>query len=211
MKIKINKKAVGSRIKQIRLNKGYTLEGFGKLFGASKGNVQQWENGVSLPNTERIASICKVADITVNELLYGSIDEFIDNNLSTIHEYLTGRESFSSIDEYNDTRYFLSMWLEERGITLENIHYVYDYLEQNTSIPGNLDLETSHIKTLENIKEKVSVDLALFCELVEMLNDNDRVTLFNYLVSRIKNYQLTEKERKYIEKIEKYINKRQKN
>ena len=67
----INKKEVGSRIKQIRLNKGYTLEGFGKLFGASKGNVQQWENGVSLPNTERIASICKIADLTVNELLYG--------------------------------------------------------------------------------------------------------------------------------------------
>jgi len=84
MKIKINKKAVGSRIKQIRLNKGYTLEGFGKLFGASKGNVQQWENGVSLPNTERIASICKIADLTVNELLYGSIDEYLENNIDTL-------------------------------------------------------------------------------------------------------------------------------
>ena len=205
MKIKINKKAVGSRIRQIRLNKGYTLEGFGKLFGASKGNVQQWENGVSLPNAERIASICKVADITVNELLYGSIDEFIDNNLSTIHEYLTGRESFSSVDEYNDTRYSLSMWLEERGITLENIHYVYDYLEQNTSIPGTWDLEASYQRTLDNIEERVKVDSALFCELVEMLNDNDRVTLFNHLVSRIKKYKLTKKERKYIEKIEKNI------
>lgn len=205
MKIKINKKAVGSRIRQIRLNKGYTLEGFGKLFGASKGNVQQWENGVSLPNAERIASICKVADITVNELLYGSIDEFIDNNLSTIHEYLTGRESFSSVDEYNDTRYSLSMWLEERGITLENIHYVYDYLEQNTSIPGTWDLEASYQRTLDNIEERVKVDSALFCELVEMLNDNDRVTLFNHLVSRIKKYKLTKKERKYIEKIEKDI------
>lgn len=205
MKIKINKKAVGSRIRQIRLNKGYTLEGFGKLFGASKGNVQQWENGVSLPNAERIASICKVADITVNELLYGSIDEFIDNNLSTIHEYLTGRESFSSVDEYNDTRYSLSMWLEERGITLENIHYVYDYLEQNTSIPGTWDLEASYQRTLDNIEERAKVDSALFCELVEMLNDNDRVTLFNHLVSRIKKYKLTKKERKYIEKIEKDI------
>ena len=67
----INKKAVGSRIKQIRLNKGYTLESFGKLFGASKGNVQQWENGVSLPNKERLATISKIADMTVNELLYG--------------------------------------------------------------------------------------------------------------------------------------------
>lgn len=81
MKINVNKKAVGSRIKQIRMNKGYTLEAFGKLFNASKGNVQQWENGVSLPNKERLASISKISDMTVNELLYGSIDEFLENNL----------------------------------------------------------------------------------------------------------------------------------
>ena len=37
MKIDVNKKAVGSRIKQIRINKGYTLEALGKLFGAVKG------------------------------------------------------------------------------------------------------------------------------------------------------------------------------
>ena len=50
MKITVNKKAVGSRIKQIRMNKGYTLEAFGKLFNASKGNVKKWENGFSLTN-----------------------------------------------------------------------------------------------------------------------------------------------------------------
>lgn len=74
----VNKKAVGSRIKQIRMNKGYTLEAFGKLFNASKGNVQQWENGVSLPNKERLASISKIAGITVNELLYGNIEKDIE-------------------------------------------------------------------------------------------------------------------------------------
>ena len=78
MKITINKKAVGSRIKQIRMNKGYTLEAFGKLFNASKGNVQQWENGVSLPNKERLASISKIADMTVNELLYGNIEKDVE-------------------------------------------------------------------------------------------------------------------------------------
>ena len=84
MKLNINKKAVGSRIKQIRLNKGYTLESFGKLFGASKGNVQQWENGISLPNKERLATISKIADMTVNELLYGSVDEFAKENYEKI-------------------------------------------------------------------------------------------------------------------------------
>ncbi len=86
MKINVNKKSVGSRIKQIRMNKGYTLEAFGKLFNASKGNVQQWENGVSLPNKERLASISKIADMTVNELVYGSVGEFLDNNIDTLLE-----------------------------------------------------------------------------------------------------------------------------
>lgn len=80
MKTIIDKEAVGARIKQIRMNKGYTLEAFGKLFGAKKGNVQQWEKGRSLPNKERITTISKIADMTVNELIYGSIDEFIENN-----------------------------------------------------------------------------------------------------------------------------------
>lgn len=93
MKTKINKKAVGSRIKQIRLNKGYTLESFGKLFGASKGNVQQWENGVSLPNKERLATISKIADMTVNELIYGSIDEFIKLNYEDIISHTHGEYS----------------------------------------------------------------------------------------------------------------------
>lgn len=76
--MKINKKAVGARIKQIRMNKGYTLEAFGKLFGAKKGNVQQWEKGRSLPNKERLASISKIADMTVNELLYGNSEKDIE-------------------------------------------------------------------------------------------------------------------------------------
>lgn len=84
MKINIDKKAVGSRIKQIRTNKGYTLESFGKLFGASKSNVQKWETGFTLPNKERLASISKIADMTVNELLYGSVDEFAKENYEKI-------------------------------------------------------------------------------------------------------------------------------
>ncbi|WP_294681315.1 helix-turn-helix domain-containing protein [uncultured Gemella sp.] len=81
MKTIIDKEAVGARIKQIRMNKGYTLEAFGKLFGAKKGNVQQWEKGRSLPNKERLANISKIADMTVNELLYGSIHEYLENNI----------------------------------------------------------------------------------------------------------------------------------
>lgn len=90
MKTKINKKAVGSRIKQIRTNKGYTLESFGKLFGASKSNVQKWETGFTLPNKERLATIAKIADMTVNELMYGSVDEFLKFNYEDIISHTHG-------------------------------------------------------------------------------------------------------------------------
>lgn len=76
--MKIDKKAVGRRISQIRRSKGYTLEDFGKLFNASKGNVHGWENGRSLPNKERLTNISKIANITVNELLYGNIKKDVE-------------------------------------------------------------------------------------------------------------------------------------
>ena len=68
----VDKKEVGRRIKQIRTNKGFTLEGFGKLFNVSKSNVLKWEQGQSLPNKDRLYNISKIAGITVNELLYGN-------------------------------------------------------------------------------------------------------------------------------------------
>lgn len=76
--MKIDKKAVGRRISQIRRSKGYTLEAFGKLFNVSKSNVLKWEQGQSLPNKERLANISKIADMTVNELLYGNIKKDVE-------------------------------------------------------------------------------------------------------------------------------------
>ena len=68
---KIDKKAVGSRIKNIRIKNGHTLKSFGELFGTLKTNVQKWEIGFNLPNKRRLALISEYGNITVNELLYG--------------------------------------------------------------------------------------------------------------------------------------------
>ena len=66
-----NKKLVGERIKNIRLQSGKTQEAFGNIFSASKGNVAMWEKGKSLPNAERLKEISNFGNITVNQLLYG--------------------------------------------------------------------------------------------------------------------------------------------
>ncbi|MCI3029775.1 helix-turn-helix domain-containing protein [Desemzia sp. C1] len=69
--MEIDKKAVGLRIKSIRISNGLTLEEFGKLFDASKGNVSLWEKGSSIPNNERLKQISRLGHISVDTLLYG--------------------------------------------------------------------------------------------------------------------------------------------
>lgn len=61
--------AVGKRIRSIRLKHGMSMEHFGKLFSASKGNVATWEKGISLPNTIRLRQLATLGNITVDELL----------------------------------------------------------------------------------------------------------------------------------------------
>lgn len=201
MKININKKAVGSRIKQIRTNKGYTLESFGKLFGASKSNVQKWEIGFTLPNKERLTTISKIADITVNELLYGSIDEFLDNNFKDLLEY---QESniISSPEEYSIARHQFKKWLEERNITLENITYIYDYIDQNIATWNPWNINKEYLDTMENIRVNMQKETYELVGLIEMLTAKDRKRLFKHVIKVLKSYQLTDSDKKYIQSIE---------
>lgn len=86
MKIRVDKKKVGNRILQIRNNLNYTLEEFGNMkeIQAERSNVSKWERGASLPNRVRLEKIAKIGNITFNQLLYGSIDEFLENNIEEL-------------------------------------------------------------------------------------------------------------------------------
>lgn len=64
-----NNSYLGEKIKRIRKEKGLTMEEFGELFDASKGNVSMWESGNVLPNNERLKAIADLAGITVDELI----------------------------------------------------------------------------------------------------------------------------------------------
>jgi len=201
MKVKINKNAVGSRIKQIRLNKGYTLEAFGKLFNTSKSNVLRWEQGISLPNKERIKNISKIADLTVNELLYGSIDEFLDNNWQDLLEYQEGYV-ISSPEEYSIARQQFKKWLEERNITLENITNVYDYIDQNIATWNPWNINKEYLDTMENIRVNMQKETYRLVGLIEMLTAKDRKQFTKKVISKLKTYQLSDSDKKYIQSIE---------
>lgn len=96
MKFNIDKIKVGERIFNIRNSLNLTLEQFGKIdnLNASKSIVLRWENGTSLPNRSRLEAIAKKGNMTVNELLYGSPDEFLDNNIDILFSNLDSNTGF---------------------------------------------------------------------------------------------------------------------
>lgn len=92
----INKKSVGQRINSIRLSKGMNLEEFGKLFSAGKSNVSKWEKGQTLPNADRLKSIAKIGDTSVEYILHGTMDEYIDTLMDKLQIELSTDKNISN-------------------------------------------------------------------------------------------------------------------
>lgn len=68
---KINKKAVGARIKAIREDIGMTMVEFGEWLETTQSSVSNWERGENLPNKYRIKRIATIGKISVQDLLHG--------------------------------------------------------------------------------------------------------------------------------------------
>ena len=203
MKFNVDKIKVGERIFNIRNSLNLTLEQFGKLdnLKASKSIVLRWENGTSLPNRSRLEAIAKKGNMTVNELLYGSIDEFLDNNLVSILEYQTGNK-ISSNEEYSIARLQFKKWLEDRNITLENIHYIYDYIDQNNASWNPWNIDINYLETMENIRVNMQKETYQLVELIEILTEKDRKQLTKKIISKLKTYKLSDIDKKYIQSLE---------
>lgn len=74
----IDKNAIGNRIYNIRKEKGYTMEQFGKLVGDTpKGTVNNWEKGNNLPNKKRLEKIAILGNVSVEWLKYGDFSSYV--------------------------------------------------------------------------------------------------------------------------------------
>ena len=104
----LDKKEVGQRILQIRKKYGYSMQKFGEIIdNAPKGSVNSWEKGVNLPNEKRLKQIATLGNMTLNELLYGSFNEYVDK--------LVGEKlEIQFPEEFSDMFYQL---LQQNGFT----------------------------------------------------------------------------------------------
>lgn len=125
MKIIVNKIQVGKRILDIRDNMKLNLEDFGKIFNAEKSNVSKWERGLSLPNRARLEKIAKLGDMSVNELLYGSVEEFVrENYINIIPDYEFSKPASEFIKDIPISSYieYLKKWgILEKKELINNI------------------------------------------------------------------------------------------
>lgn len=81
----IDKKAIGARIKSIRLEKGLTLHEFGDLIGgADRSIASRWERGVSLPNNARLKEIADLGGISIVELLHGPLKSYAHDRITEL-------------------------------------------------------------------------------------------------------------------------------
>ncbi|GGC79899.1 helix-turn-helix domain-containing protein [Enterococcus wangshanyuanii] len=81
--MKIDLKAAGQRIKDIRCQHNYSMARFSKLVGnSSASTVNNWEKGNNLPKEERLEKLAILGNTTVNWIRYGSFEEYVVRLLS---------------------------------------------------------------------------------------------------------------------------------
>lgn len=186
MDIKINKKEVGYRIKKIRTSRRYTLEEFGEMFKASKVAVHRWENGQSIPNKERLEQISKFAGSTINELLYGSVEEFVRENYDQI----------SKTKKVNDKTFELRVeYLLEEQLKLSN-----ESLNIN-NLPELITVLDEIINKVPNDIEEFQNNLFYF---ISKLNDSDTALLVEFLIKQLDKYNQNDKDTARIDFIKNY-------
>lgn len=60
---------ISEKIKELRIERGYTQTDLAKLVGVKQSCVSKWERGATLPDSDMIVSLCKLFQISSDYLL----------------------------------------------------------------------------------------------------------------------------------------------
>ena len=73
----MNKVKIGKFISKCRKDKQLTQEQLAEMLNVTNKSISKWENGVCLPEASIYEPLCKILDITINELFAGQkiVDE----------------------------------------------------------------------------------------------------------------------------------------
>ena len=96
---------IGKFISERRKLKKLTQEQLAEKLNISDRAISKWERGICLPDASTMIPLCKILDISVNELLSGEIMKEKDNKTDDLLVELSKRE------EEKDKLIFISMYI----------------------------------------------------------------------------------------------------
>lgn len=63
--------AIGKRIKQARIAKGYSTQGLANRMSVSKGTVGHWETGTNAMRIPELVMLCRLLEVSADEIIFG--------------------------------------------------------------------------------------------------------------------------------------------
>lgn len=182
---KEDKKRLGVRIKELRLEKGMTTKEFGSLLGATDSNITSWEKGRTSPNPERLKMISKIAEVSVNNLLYGSINERINLALKKLSDKKIDIDNLTVEEAYNYIKQelpFTEVTENELKIILKSL-LNFNFMQDNNLLYESHILE-SLIDTIDNYINIAILELNKRLEL--KTNSKTEIETINHSLSSLK-------------------------
>lgn len=82
----MNQEKIGRFIAENRKAKKLTQEGLAEKLGITNKSISKWENGICLPDSSLFKPLCKILDISINELFAG--EKLNDEDKKEANEYL---------------------------------------------------------------------------------------------------------------------------
>ena len=70
---------IGEFISSRRKEKNITQSKLAEMLGITDRAISKWENGICLPDASNIVELCKILDITINDLFSGEVVDMREN------------------------------------------------------------------------------------------------------------------------------------
>lgn len=186
--MEINKLALGNRIKSIRLEKSMNLKEFGYYIdNTSDSIVSRWEKGKSVPNAKRLKLIANAGGISVNELLYGDLTNYVYALAEDFKQNPPDKESRESLENMSEDQYkmLISVLIErvkrkrlsyedkekiEAELRLLAVKHFWDFPSisiQDYSLLGILNKELTELKEGMLLHEDEKEEYERWIQLIE--------------------------------------------
>lgn len=177
--MEVDKKTLGRRIKDIRVNEGDTLEKFSNkinkqsndIIKSGKSNVSRWEKGENIPNDITLKAIADIGKVSVNELLYGDLKQHVYNVLQ--NELIENGKFSLKVEEYlklvdEDILNIPEEHIRNDILQIKSEEFLNDNIEKiNGTIKDNYV-----IKSIDNIYGNGSLIIELAVRYVNHLINN---------------------------------------